>query len=1515
VTVPFEWGSLRTWRGLQQLAFEELCCQLADAEDIPSGSKFIRKGAPDAGVECFWKLINGDEYGWQAKYFRKAEEIDWGQMDDSVQTAIEKHPKLIQYTFCLPMDRPDARVDGQRSCLDKWNERVEKWRELANKNGMQLDFQYWGEHEIGDRLSQERHRGRLLFWFNKDLLSQENVTNKISDTIANVGPRYTPDFNIELEIAEIFEAVGRTEKFQHGIRKNLGNLRRRLEELARQKPESSFDTAVNSLINTTDRLVGILEKLGRCPVASIDLGEAKNLFNQVRDASFECERTISIAKEAEIKSKSGKEEVNLRYARSEKHDHWSYQVRQVRDAVYECHRFIIGNEAALALVPAMILAGEAGSGKTHLLCDIAKRRSELGLPTALLLGENFNDTDPWQQIITKLDLNCQTKEELLGIFNAAGEAAGTRALIIIDAINESRCKEMWKRQLGGILHAVSRYKWVGIVLSVRTTYLKYLVPEDLSKEEKVTIVIHGGFRGVEYRAATAFFDHYGIQHPSVPFLNPEFQNPQFLKVLCKGMKNLGMKSLPRGFHGITRVYELYLESVNKQISQSDKLDCDPARNVVKLATNEIVKEMCETGRTWVERVKAKDLVNAIFPSNGYEQSLFRYLETEGIIYEDLVWNEAESIEVIRFAYERFSDHLVVRYLLEQSEDIEKAFEENKPLGAMFKDYESCWTKRGLVDAIAIQIPEYIGKELVELVPKARNWDQFQQGFLESLIWRKPEAITDATKKYFEQVAKNPKVQNEILETLLTVAVIEEHPFNADSLHERLMKKPLPKRDASWSIAIFYEYGEKGALDRIVDWAWSSEDKSNINDKSILLCAKTLAWFFTTSQRFLRDGATKAAVNLLTNRLHLIRPLLEAFENVDDPYVKERLYAVAYGSAMRSRKTESIKDLASYIYEKVFKDSTPPPDVLLRDYARGVIELALRYGAKMDIDKKKIRPPYRSEWPKDIPKKDELEAKYSYEATEQRGRKIDKYIRRLYSDIASSGFSDFNRYILNRIDWTSRRKGEPRKITKKERYETFIKCLNEDQRRAWDVFSTHRVQAIHITFLGLDRESSEETDTEGKQKALDEAEKQFRETLDGAKMKEYEDFVVPYLSRPISYDDEERFEKSIMEAFIFKRVLDLGWNPKLHGEFDERRDDFYRNENKPERIGKKYQWIAYHELIARLCDNFEYRKDYWSEVDKYEGPWQDYSRDIDPSYVLRGTKTEHWASSHTRTWWFPVSYNHWDDIPSNINWLKENITLPKAESMIDVSKDDGSSWLTLEGFYYLMEPIPPEEETYEKKRKNIWYMVKSYLVKKRELDVLFDWMKGKNLFGRWMPESHSNIQVFIGEFFWAPAFKFHERPYYHHDGWTKGGRGNESLPVEVMVTTDQYLKEGGGYDCSIADSVSIYLPTRQIVEAMQLSGNGCEGYWYDKDGKLQALDPSVKEQGQGALLIRKESFEEFLEKYGYAVLWTVLGEKSTVGGGYGREEYEGRLIINTVGKLENGKIVTSTNHIFEEGGSR
>jgi hypothetical protein len=135
--MAINWNHLRNRNGDQINSFEELCCQLVAQELDLTGSRFFRKGRPDAGLECYWRLPNGDEWGMQAKFFLTSPGgIHWTRINESIKRALEFHPRLTKYYICIPLDRSNARKENQNSFQDKWDEWVVKWEFLANSKKM-----------------------------------------------------------------------------------------------------------------------------------------------------------------------------------------------------------------------------------------------------------------------------------------------------------------------------------------------------------------------------------------------------------------------------------------------------------------------------------------------------------------------------------------------------------------------------------------------------------------------------------------------------------------------------------------------------------------------------------------------------------------------------------------------------------------------------------------------------------------------------------------------------------------------------------------------------------------------------------------------------------------------------------------------------------------------------------------------------------------------------------------------------------------------------------------------------------------------------------------------------------------------------------------------------------------------------------------------------------------------------------------------------------------------------------
>ena len=1508
--MAIEWHRLRTWNGSQENAFEELCCQLAACEKFPDQSSYVRKGAPDAGVECFWKVPSGVEYAWQAKFFTNVPTSQqWQQIDKSVKTAIQKHPSLVRYTVCLPLNRQDPRKDSEFWFQDKWAEHVEKWKKWAGNKNMSVEFEYWGESELFLRLTHSDHSGRLYFWFNKEFLGQDWYQNALTKTLANAGARYTPKLHVNLPINQIFDGLGRTQDFFNRVAAITGDISKKWKATDRSvlKERSPSFSHLESAMN---RLVTVLRAFPKQGVEFVNIEKASELCNEAYDATLLCTRELwELQRQVEQSEKEAAEgpAEKLRSNR-ERINYGQHRLSILQDSLHHFQAFSISSEAVLTNKPNLLVVGDAGSGKTHLFCDVASRRIQKGLPTVVLLGGHFEDTEPWNQIIKELGLTCRNEEEFLGALDASGQATDSRALILIDALNEGEGRTLWKKRLGGVLSTIARYPYVGIAVSVRSSYERIIIPDELG-DNSLTREVHEGFSDHEYDATAQFFDHFDIQRPAVPILTPEFKNPLFLMIFCKGLNNRGHTTIPEGLDGISSVFTFFVDSINDKLSAPDQVNFDVKGKYVQKAVLKVASEMAKNGRNWLVRDTARSIIESVLPRQEHTKSLFNGLISEGLLAEDIIYlgRGVEREDVIRFTYERFSDHHIAAFLLEKHLDIKtpaSSFTSGQPLLELVKDEATAWENRGLIEAFSVQVPERIGRELVQIIPEMRTLQPIQESFLDSLLWRKSEHIGDAALKYMnDTIVQTKHFHDRLIETLLTLAPKPEHPFNANFLHKNLYEQPLAQRDAWWSVFLHRHYGSNSAVDRLIDWAWSWNGQK-VTDQSLRLFSIALTWFLASSNRFLRDRATKALVRLLEHRLSVLITLLKDFRDVNDPYIQERLFAVTYGCALRSKDDFGIQGLAQLTYDQVFSKGTPPPHILLRDYGRGIIEVAIHRDLPIKIDARKIRPPYRSQWIPPSATKEELENKY---------RPKDWKTDRAYGEIWTSvmGFGDFARYIIgtnyHSFDWTNQRLGSKKQLSRKDLYHMFEKSLGHKAKKALKAYvDSKNVLDLHLRMKKTHKPEPARSSEQELQDQVTSREQQFRKLLTKSQINTLDTIALPYLKNPQA--DEFAFDLSTAQCWVFERVIQLGWTPKLFQEFDSSLQAGSRSPDKAERIGKKYQWIAYHEFLARVADNYVYRGDTWlKKPQSYQGPWQGSWRDIDPSFIVPIIDSD--PQGDHRCWWLP-EFRDWRTDLDEVEWLKKSDDLPRIDSLIKVQDPkDGTVWLCLDGFFSRTQPAPDDEEDFENQRRDWHIFLKSYLVKKRDIKTMYAWATKQDFMGSWMPKAQDLHEIFLGEYAWAPSFQYRNIPYYGHDGWTRGTGRTRTLPRPLLVTNDVYLGERG-YDCSLNGSARVNLPAKALLDSMKLRWEGYPGTYVASDRQVVFRDPSLSEKGPSVLLANEHALMQFLKVQGYEILWTVFAEKNLIGGSPTSDNWKGRLEINGAYRIDSGELVGELKRSFK-----
>ena len=1533
--VTVNWTTIRALDGSQRAGFEELCAQLARAE-TPIHAKFNRTGNPDAGVECYCIFPGGVEWGWQAKYFVDAfGGPQWTQLDRSVRTALEKHPNLVRYFVCIPRDRSDARIPGQQSAMETWDRHVRKWEGWAQNRGMQVEFVWWGSSELLDRLSRRQHIGRLYYWFGQQGFDQSWFSDRWEGARRVAGPRYTPEVHVELDIVKRLDLFARTDSAVDGLRSYAVNIRDTLRMLRYPTPADTGGTPeydLGELVAAGNRVLDEFATLEIGPAGDVLLGRIVDRISEVQPLVEEAHREVAkLGEEYAVQQDPTGE--NVRYLVNP-------HVQVARDIARfgrEMVRVSSQLESAEKFInrQALVLTGAPGMGKTHLLCDFARRRLDAGAPTVLLMGQRFTDvSEPWNQARQHLGIHAAEFDEFIGALEAAAQASNSRALVIIDALNEGRGLDIWPSHLSPFLARLESSPWIGVVMSVRTTYKGDIVRQELW--DRVASLTHVGFADHEYEAVQTFFGYYGLEFPSTPLLHSEYRNPLYLKTICEALSRSGATRAPRGFQGITAAFDLYWGIINCELAE--RLDYNPADNLVKLAVGAFAEELVKVGAGWLARGRAEQVVNRFLSGRPFGTSLYHGLVTSGVLVVDRGWSlDSNQEEVVFLAYERLADHVVAGALLQEyikdsarpmvSRWLRSLSREATGLARRFISRRgtrvasagSDWSllsgggytvPTGVLEALCIQAPEQTGRELVRIAPKYWNVWGIGDAILESIVWRRLDAFTDDTKEVLQEVAARGNSFIDPRDSLLTVSTIPGHPYNALYLDLRLRRDTMPVRDAWWSTYLDGTWSTEGPASRLIDWAYGIIPDTSVETDVVDLAAICLAWMLTTSNRFLRDSATKALVALLTGRVESVQRLMERFADVDDPYVAERIYAVAYGVVMRSNDAVGVERLARRTYSLVFADATPPAHVLLRDYARGVIERAVYHRPELeaDLNLQLIRPPYTSTWP-GIPGEDavqELEHRMSGADGDEGGN--DNEWRNIQFSV--TGW-DFARYVIGTNfsevsdDWLSLTLADDAWITPAERKENLIARFNHMERVAWEEFNAiERSTPIFLISLdalfGLDDGAATVDPPDNND--LDDAYCRFVASMSSEHLCEWESL------------EEKRpgLELSIIQRYIVARVASLGWTGERFGEFDRMlrlRDRTGRESRKAERIGKKYQWIAYHEILAFIADRHQYHPQWGEPV--YTGPGQLGRRDIDPSTVLSPNPgKEGWREAYRPCWWAPMEFDNWQlDAPIG-QWVANDDDLPNLESGLVVTdpSDQEIMWINAYCFQGRQQPLSPDVRENDGERREIWYRTVAFLVPEGSSDQFTRWVLSGQY---WEGDGQMGISdfddadgIFFGEYGWSPGFQ------RATDGQPLGAIEwcfpTGSDPASAYRVAASCSSTANGYDCSTDEDVgpSYYLPSYSIIRDCTLSWTGIAADYVDERTKIAALDPSAHGPGPSALLLRSDILDRYLIEHKLELCWAIIGEKQTIGTTgqpYGWLKFQGAYVYRdgtTIGKTND-----------------
>ncbi|MER2216841.1 NACHT domain-containing protein [Methylobacterium brachiatum] len=1455
-----DFRAIRPHHGSRHGGFEEVVCQLA-ALDTPAGVPFHRKGiGADAGLECYRVERDCSETGWQAKYFFEFGSGEAGQLTESFNNAADKHPALARFVVCLPFDLSDGRVGKRKSERDRWDTWVEARK--ASIAPRVVEIELWGSFQLTERLSRNDplHVGRRTYWFDIPHFSIEWMRDRFAITRAALGRRYSPELNVELPIRHSLGMFARDPDFIRtllDLADSVDEARHRAFDRIRAVLGAPYDDLLASLSNEAAAVSSSIRTAPLGPTDPLPLVTWRALASAAIATLIRCSTAMWDARR-----QPGGEGEAARIS-----IHFAERLREVLDRVVEV---TAADGIRLANTRRLLLTGEAGVGKSHLLADVAEHHIGRGFPAVLALGAAFGDADPWRQMVDQLGLIGVPPDAILGALDAAAEAAGARALVIVDALNERNGVAVWSERIAAFLATTDRFAHVAVLASCRTTFVPYIT-RDLD-EAALPRLAHPGFAGKAAEAARHYLDQRGIVRMAAPHLAPEFENPLFLRTCCDMLERRGERELPRGITGVSSIFEFYFGAVVETLNQ--RMGLEPRLKRAERALDAITEAMVAAAIGYLPLDTAISILEAIHPSAGRaEQSLWSQFESEGVLAVEPLQENGIIVEMVRFTFERMSDHRIAQRLLETHvgpADTEAAFGSGGPL-APYVAGSDAYRFAGVAEALAVQLPERYGVELIDVVKNRRAQWELVHGFQLSLLWRRQDVFTERTMELVK-IWADAIGGDAVLETILAVATEPDNRFNANDLHGRLRSLSLPERDLQWSTRAtnLAEEGE-GAIQTLIEWVLAN-GLEEIEPERAQLAGITLAWLTSLSHRWVRDMATKALATLLVDRRDLAASLVRSFADVGDPYVVDRVLAASYGAATRRTGSDGLAELARTAFAAVFARDPLPVHALVRDHARGIVELAAYRGVLPDdVPLERVRPPYL----RGVPLEEVGE--------ETIGGYLEDYGKNRFRDqICSSAVEDgdFARYEIDSLAGhflLLPREEHGRSM--REIYEAWHAKTVEpspERQAALDrvIEVAERLNRMPNRFDLWAGNSGANGEVDAHRAVGDERESAIAKLvalLTKEELQEFEIRAAGFLRGRMCDEQAAAWHPTYAgmstRRWVAWRAHELGWTPERFADFDRGVPSDGRMEHRIERIGKKYQWIALHELTGRLSDIALVAGSFRDDPVPYRGPWQISAREMDPTVLVTHTK-ESASDRQSATWWSPHVSRWRDDPPeARIAWMEdETRDLPDPASQIDVADAEGRRWLVLDTTVSRNQWCMVEGERVI--HRMTWHKVKSMLVGRGDADHLEALLAQSDRCRRELTEVEIPRDGYLGEYPWHPVFANVDCLYHLGE--------EDTVPVEATVA-DWYI-ERSGHDYSIEESLNFTVPAPALIRGLDLHlVEGRSLAYADATGRIVFKDPSVDEPGFSAAVVDRDAMRAFLEAAALEVVWTFTGEKSAHGG--------------------------------------
>lgn len=924
------WDGFQNLPGAAETNFENVCRAIIRIHYGRYGDFAALAAQP--GVEFHLKLHTscplgkpGQWYGWQCRWYGLASGTPIGatrrkQIENAIETTERELSALTDWILWThwPLTKADQKWFGAL----KTRMRLHQWTSLEVESYLGGDAAFLRNTYFGE-------------W----ILTPERLASWHEESVAPVRQRWQPEVHQVVDAERrVREALGEAESWAL-----LAQVAQNLREDAKlvvtdqeasapslAKPVADAAIAAEKWANTLTETLEALRK-GDLNLLQQLLGTGVELNQQLASLPHQlrARRQPAALSVANVVA-------DIRLSR-----------RLLRDVSHVIGRSLIA------------IVAEAGCGKTQLSAQLTAPASDR--PAGVLLnGRNLNAGESLNSLAARLPMASgepvPSMEALIAAVDAAGQRAGRRLPIVIDALNEAEDPRDWKALLASLEQGVRRYPNVLVVCTLRGAFAEASLPEGVERAEIQ------GFGEDTVDAIVRYFRHYKINFTDVELPMELLKHPLTLRLFCEVTnpereRPVGIEAAPGS---LSALFDRYLEQAAQRIVAL-------ARRARQFEQSEVTRALDEIGiALWTEKTRTLDVdtVRRTLGEAGrpWTESIVSALEHEGLILRYPA--ELPGSHRLGAAYDLLAGHLAATAILaRQSAPAFEAWAKDPATVNALGGPDWHPLGRDIFVALAGLAPRRLGKQL---------WPVFEMPLRERAL----RAAADLEGKYLDKetiagltklVLTGSTSTQEMFRRLWNARSMPDYPLNAGFLDQVLGSMSMADRDLRWTEWLRHERADILSDVRWLEERWRANGA--VGSQPDALRALWVKWVLTSTVRELRDQATRTLYWFGRGNPAVLFDLTIDSLGINDPYVSERMLAASYGVAMVLQNGEGadrfrddrLPRFAKKIFELMFGENAPfaTTHSLRRDYAKGIIEVALRWrpGLLTSAEKARITPPF------------------------------------------------------------------------------------------------------------------------------------------------------------------------------------------------------------------------------------------------------------------------------------------------------------------------------------------------------------------------------------------------------------------------------------------------------------------------------------------------------------------------------------------------------------------------------